>query len=123
MSSVVTLEEAGSVEPDTVRISPILELPLLFLFLKEELQGFSAGSKASRHVLDVPRREGRGAPMDLTMGRNPERAHGLWPWRESKDQHNLAVSHFKVHARPRLDVAHGADLLWDDDLAFRADDG
>ena len=69
----------------------------LLLFLKENLQGFPAGSKASRHVLEVPRRERR--------------------------QHNLAVSCLEVRARPLRDVEHGADLLRDDNLAFRADDG
>ena len=41
----------------------------------------------------------------------------------AKGQHNLTVHRFKVHSRPLLDVEHGADLPWDDDLAFRADDG
>ena len=70
----------------------------LFLpFLKEGLRGFPTGSKASRHALEVPRCEGR--------------------------QHDLAVSRFEMHSRPRLDVERGANLLWDHDLAFRADDG
>ena len=43
--------------------------------------------------------------------------------RRERRQHNLAVSRFKVHLRPWLDVEHGADLLWDADLAFRTDDG
>ncbi len=108
-----------------------LQLSLLPLFLKENLQGLPSGSKAARHALEVPRREGCGAPRALPVGRNPERAHGQpvlsevqgRPWRESKGQRNLAVSCFEVHSRPRLDVKHGANLLWDDDLAFRADDG
>ena len=59
----------------------------------------------------------------MPRGWNPERAHGRRPWRESKDQHDLAVLHIEVYSRPRPDVEHGADLRWDDDLAFRADDG
>jgi len=41
---------------------------------------------------------------------------------ESKGQHNLTVSRLEVHSRPLLDVKHGANLLWDDNLAFRPDD-
>ena len=33
------------------------------------------------------------------------------------------MSRFKVHSRPRLNVEHDANLRWDDDLAFCADDG
>ena len=66
-------------------------------FFKERLRGFPAGSKAAHHALEVSGREGR--------------------------QHNLAVPCFKVYSRPRFDVEHGADLLWDHDLSFRADDG
>ena len=70
-----------------------LLLASLFLpFIEEEFQGFPAGSKASRHALEVPRREGR--------------------------QYDLAVSRLEVHPRPLLDLAHGAVLLWDHDLAF-----
>jgi len=28
-----------------------------------------------------------------------------------------------MHSRPRLDVEHGADLLWNDNLTLRTDDG
>ena len=74
----------------------LLLVSLAFPFLKERLRGFPAGAKAACHALEVPRCERR--------------------------QHDLAASRLEVHSRPRLDLEHGADLLWDDDLAFRADD-
>ena len=74
----------------------LLLVSLFLPFLEEGPCGVPAGSKAARHALKVPRREGC--------------------------LHNLAVSRLEVHARSVLDLEHGADLLRDDDLAFRADD-
>ena len=53
---------------------PILELPLLLLFLKEDLEGSPAGSKASRHVLEVPRRNG--GQRNLAVSRLEVEPHG-----------------------------------------------